>query len=54
VKEIGENFIRIGDEGLRWQAEAVQALQEAAEYYLVHLFEDAYVFCFHLWSYVLI
>jgi len=33
--------MRVGDEPLRWQAEAIQALQEAAEYYLVHLFEDA-------------
>jgi histone H3-like centromeric protein A len=41
VKDIGEQFIRIGEEGLRWQAEALLALQEAAESYLVHLFEDA-------------
>lgn len=27
----------------RWQAEALEALQEAAEAYLTHLFEDAYV-----------
>ncbi len=25
----------------RWQAHAIMALQEAAEAYLVHLFEDA-------------
>ena len=41
VKEIGEQFVRIGEEGLRWQAEALLAIQEAAEAYLVHLFEDA-------------
>jgi histone H3/H4 len=28
---------------LRWQTSALLALQEAAEAYLVHLFEDAYV-----------
>jgi histone H3-like centromeric protein A len=27
--------------GLRWQSSAILALQEAAEAYLVHLFEDA-------------
>lgn len=29
--------------GLRWQSSAIQALQEATEAYLVHLFEDACV-----------
>ena len=29
--------------GLRWQSSAILALQEAAEAFLVHLFEDAYV-----------
>lgn len=28
--------------GLRWQSHAILALQEAAEAFLVHLFEDAY------------
>lgn len=32
-----------GDSGLRWQSSALLALQEAAEAFLVHLFEDAYV-----------
>lgn len=27
--------------GLRWKPEAIEALQEAAEAFLVHLFEDA-------------
>jgi hypothetical protein len=31
------------DVALRWQSSALQALQEAAEAFLVHLFEDAYV-----------
>lgn len=33
-----------GDTGLRWQSSAILALQEASEAFLVHLFEDAYVF----------
>lgn len=28
--------------GLRWQSQALLALQEASEAFLVHLFEDAY------------
>jgi histone H3-like centromeric protein A len=32
------------DAGLRWQSSAILALQEASEAFLVHLFEDAYVF----------
>ena len=31
------------DTALRWQSSALLALQEAAEAYLVHLFEDAFV-----------
>lgn len=27
----------------RWQAHAILALQEAAEVFMIHLFEDAYV-----------
>lgn len=37
VREITYNFTR---DGMRWQANALQALQEASEAYLVHLFED--------------
>jgi histone H3/H4 len=33
-----------GDRDLRWQSSAILALQEASEAFLVHLFEDAYVF----------
>jgi hypothetical protein len=36
------------DAGLRWQSSAILALQEASEAFLVHLFEDAYVF--YLWN----
>lgn len=47
VKEIGETFLTTGDSNLRWQVEAVNALQEAAEAYLVHLFEDANLCAIH-------
>jgi histone H3-like centromeric protein A len=40
VKEVCEEFVAPGL-SLRWQAEAILALQEAAEAFLVHLFEDA-------------
>lgn len=45
VREVATDFIRAEfDEGvgLRWQSQAILALQEAAEAFLVHLFEDAY------------
>jgi len=47
VKEISESFVRVGEPNLRWQAEALLALQEAAEAYLVHLFEDANLCAIH-------
>ncbi|TGZ80957.1 histone-fold-containing protein [Ascodesmis nigricans] len=34
-------------EGFRWQSTAIQALQEAAEAYLVHLFEDTNLLAIH-------
>ena len=40
VREIQTEFTGVG---YRWQAEALLALQEAAETYLVRTFEDAYV-----------
>lgn len=46
VKEIAQNYV--AEEfasgismSLKWQSHAILALQEAAEAYLVHLFEDA-------------
>lgn len=33
--------------GLRWQSHAILALQEAAEAFLVHLFEDANLCAIH-------
>ncbi|RUS29838.1 hypothetical protein BC938DRAFT_480173 [Jimgerdemannia flammicorona] len=46
VKEIAQEFVTgefaTGSSvGLRWQSSAILALQESAEAYLVHLFEDA-------------
>ena len=43
VKEITETF----KTDLRWQSAAVAALQEAAEAYLVALFEDANICAIH-------
>ncbi|RUS20228.1 histone H3-like centromeric protein cse-4 [Endogone sp. FLAS-F59071] len=51
VKEIAQDFI-MGEystgntAALRWQSSAILALQESAEAYLVHLFEDAKAFFF--------
>lgn len=44
VREVANDFIRSEFDdgvGLRWQSQAILALQEAAEAFLVHLFEDA-------------
>ena len=48
VREIGQTYNSNPEEGeKRWQPEALQALQEAAEYYLVHLLEDSNLCCIH-------
>ena len=49
VKEIADSFVRPEAEfnPLRWKAEALMALQEAAESYLIHLFEDANLCAIH-------
>ncbi|OVA01937.1 histone H3 [Macleaya cordata] len=44
VREISNEFSR---DVCRWQAEALVALQEAAEDYLVHMFEDAMLCAIH-------
>lgn len=42
VREVAQDMGSMsGGAGLRWQSSALLALQEAAEAYLVHLFEDA-------------
>lgn len=46
VREVAQDFY-VGSEPLRWQALAVMALQEAAEAFLVHLFEDANLCAIH-------
>lgn len=47
VREIAEEFQRPGQEVFRWKADAMAALQEAAEAYLVQLFEDANLCAIH-------
>eukprot|EP00455_Lapot_gusevi_P000495 TRINITY_DN10225_c0_g3_i3.p1 TRINITY_DN10225_c0_g3~~TRINITY_DN10225_c0_g3_i3.p1 ORF type:complete len:144 (+),score=1.41 TRINITY_DN10225_c0_g3_i3:105-536(+) len=46
---VREESARLSGDGplLRWQASALEALQEAAEDYLVKLFEDAYLCTLH-------
>mmetsp|Transcript_43477 Transcript_43477/g.102393 ORF Transcript_43477/g.102393 Transcript_43477/m.102393 type:complete len:164 (-) Transcript_43477:50-541(-) len=44
VRELTMNY---NNTGLRWQAEALMALQESAEDYLVRLFEDANLCAIH-------
>ncbi|KAK9799078.1 putative Centromeric DNA-binding histone H3-like protein cse4 [Seiridium cardinale] len=46
VREIALTF-RPRDEGMRWQSQAIMALQEAAEAFLVHLFEDTNLCAIH-------
>ena len=44
VREVANDFIKTEFDdgvGLRWQSQAILALQEAAEAFLIHLFEDA-------------
>ena len=43
VKEITQTY----SSNAKWQSQAILALQEAAEYYLVHLFEDANLAAIH-------
>jgi len=47
VREVADRLCPPGAASFRWQAEALLALQEAAEYYLVHLFEDANLCAIH-------
>lgn len=46
VREISETYIGLSY-GLRWQSNAVMALQEASEAYLVHLLEDTNLCAIH-------
>ncbi|EGD84929.1 histone H3-like centromeric protein cnp1 [Trichophyton rubrum D6] len=48
VREIAMDLLpsEVGQE-LRWQSQAIQALQEAAEAFLIHLFEDTNLCAIH-------
>ncbi|KAI5365459.1 Putative histone H3/CENP-A, histone H2A/H2B/H3, histone-fold [Septoria linicola] len=47
VREVCINVAPPGSEVTRWQSQAIQALQEAAEAFLVHLFEDSNLCAIH-------
>ncbi len=47
VREIGHHHTPKKSSEYRWQAQAILALQEAAESYLIHLFEDANLAAIH-------
>lgn len=46
IREIAADC-RPSDEVFRWQSQAIQALQEATEAFLVHLFEDTNLCAIH-------
>ncbi|KAK3112273.1 centromeric DNA-binding histone H3-like protein cse4 [Teratosphaeriaceae sp. CCFEE 6253] len=47
VREISLNMAPVSASVTRWQSQAIQALQEAAEAFLVHLFEDTNLCAMH-------
>ena len=47
VREIALSFVPSTGESLRWQSQAIQALQEACEAFMVHLFEDTNLCAIH-------
>lgn len=47
VREVAFNVSPASLDGHRWQSQAIQALQEAAEAFLVHLFEDTNLCALH-------
>ncbi|KAL8855188.1 MAG: hypothetical protein Q9221_000094 [Calogaya cf. arnoldii] len=47
VREIALSLVLAGGETLRWQSQAIQALQESAEAFMVHLFEDTNLCAIH-------
>ncbi|KAK3676365.1 centromeric DNA-binding histone H3-like protein cse4 [Recurvomyces mirabilis] len=47
VREISLNMAPVSSEVTRWQSQAIQALQEAAEAFLIHLFEDTNLCAIH-------
>ncbi|KAK0353434.1 centromeric DNA-binding histone H3-like protein cse4 [Friedmanniomyces endolithicus] len=47
VRELTMNLAHVSAGVTRWQSQAIQALQEAAEAFLVHLFEDTNLCAIH-------
>lgn len=47
VKQICQEHFTLPGQVMRWQASALEALQESAEDYLVHLFEDTNLCAIH-------
>lgn len=47
VRAIGMDTVPVDGDSLRWQSQAIQALQEAAEAFMVHLFEDTNLCAIH-------
>ncbi|MCJ1363268.1 centromeric DNA-binding histone H3-like protein cse4 [Acarospora aff. strigata] len=47
VREIALSLVPSSGESMRWQSQAIQALQEASEAFLVHLFEDTNLCAIH-------
>jgi histone H3-like centromeric protein A len=47
VREVAQEILPSGSEEFRWQSQAIMALQEATEAFLVHLFEDTNLCAIH-------
>ncbi|KAL8830233.1 MAG: hypothetical protein Q9191_001547 [Dirinaria sp. TL-2023a] len=47
VREIAMQIVSINGEPFRWQSQAIQALQESCEAFMVHLFEDTNLCAIH-------
>jgi len=47
VREVVTDYLGVDRPQLRWQSVAILALQEAAEAFLVHLFEDTNLCAIH-------
>ena len=47
VREVANDILPRGSDEFRWQSQAIMALQEATEAFLVHLFEDTNLCAIH-------
>lgn len=47
VREIALSMVPTNGEAFRWQSQAIQALQESCEAFMVHLFEDTNLCAIH-------